>query len=243
MSQVSAPHHPPDDEVSDDQDGHTHNKHDRDGRPTVKPPAKLPYQQLTVLAICRLADPIALSSVFPYLPEMMEYFDVPEASVSKWAGITSAIFSLSQAITGVLWGRASDRFGRKPVILCGMTSIMIASVLFGFSRSLTWAIVTRAMSGACNGNVGLMRTAVAELVPQKELQPAAFAVMPLVWQIGTAVGPVMGGLLAKPVEKYPTLFGGSRLLREYPFALPNLVAAVFFLFGLVSGFLFLKVSV
>lgn len=81
---------------------------------------KLPIPQLFVLSICRFAEPIALTSVFPYLPEMIESFNVPKDAVSKWAGIASAVFSLSQAVTGVLWGRASDRYGRKPVILCAM---------------------------------------------------------------------------------------------------------------------------
>ena len=95
-----------------------------------KPKAhKLPIKQLFVLSICRFAEPIALTSVFPYLPEMIESFNVPKDAVSGWAGIASAVFSLSQAVTGVLWGRASDRYGRKPVILCAST--------LSFSRCLS----------------------------------------------------------------------------------------------------------
>ena len=171
---------------------------------------------------------------------MMESFNVPKNEVSKWAGITSAVFSLSQAATGIAWGRASDRFGRKPVILCAMICVMCTSLLFGFSRSLSMAIVARALTGASNGNVGIMRTVVAELVPWKELQPRAFSVMPLIWTIGSIFGPGFGGALANPAAKYPNVFGKSRLLRAYPFALPNIVAAGFFVFGLAVGFLFLK---
>ncbi|KAL9029576.1 MAG: hypothetical protein Q9196_002206 [Gyalolechia fulgens] len=134
---------------------------------------KLPVQQLVILALCRLADPISFSSVFPYLPEMIESFGVPENEVGRWAGITAAVFSLSQAATGIAWGRASDRFGRKPVILAGMICVMSTGLLFGFSRNLPMAIVARSLAGASNGNVGILRTTVAELVPQKELQPRA----------------------------------------------------------------------
>ena len=202
--------------------------------------AKLPIQQLAILSICRFAEPIALSSVFPYLPEMIESFDVPKNDVSKWAGICAAVFSLSQATTGILWGRASDRFGRKPVILCAMFCIMCTSLLFGFSRSLIWAITARSLAGASNGNVGTMRTTVAEMVPQKELQPRAFSVLPLVWTIGSIFGPAFGGALADPAKKYPSLFGKSRLFQKFPFALPNVVSSVFFLVGLTVGGLFLK---
>ena len=200
----------------------------------------LPVQQLVILSICRFAEPIALTSVFPYLPEMIESFGVSKNDVSMWAGITSAVFSLSQATTGILWGRASDKFGRKPAILCAMLCIMITSIMFGFSKSLPRAIVVRALTGAGNGNVGTMRTTVAELVPQKELQPRAFSIMPLVWTIGSILGPAFGGALADPANKYPKVLGKNRFLRNFPFALPNIVAGSFFLIGLTVGFLFLK---
>ena len=165
---------------------------------------------------------------------------MPENSVSKWAGITSAVFSLSQAMTGILWGRASDRYGRKPAILCALSSAMCTSLLFGFSRSLTWAIVARSLAGASNGNVGILRTTVAEMVPWKELQPTAFSVMPLVWTIGSIFGPGFGGALANPAAQYPETFGKSEFFKRYPFALPNMVAAFFFMFSIIIGFFFLK---
>ncbi|KAL8935580.1 MAG: hypothetical protein Q9211_004624 [Gyalolechia sp. 1 TL-2023] len=200
---------------------------------------KLPVQQLVILALCRLADPISFSSVFPYLPEMIESFGVPENEVGRWAGITAAVFSLSQAATGIAWGRASDRFGRKPVILAGMICVMSTGLLFGFSRNLPMAIVARSLAGASNGNVGILRTTVAELVPQKELQPRAFSVMPLMWSIGSIFGPGFGGSLADPAAKLPHIFG-NRFFREFPYALPNMVASLFFFIGLIAGTLFLK---
>ena len=171
---------------------------------------------------------------------MIESFGIPKNQVSKWAGITSAVYSLSQAVTGIAWGWASDTFGRKPIILTGMTCIMTTSLLFGFSRSLLWAIIARSLTGASCGNVGVIRTMVAEMVPYKELQPRAFSVMPLVWTIGSIFGPGFGGALAKPASKYPDVFGGSGLFKTYPFAMPSFVGAAFFLVGLSVGTLFLK---
>jgi hypothetical protein len=134
------------------------------------------------------------------------------------------------------------KYGRKPIILLAMTCAMASSLLFGFSRSLKWAIASRAFSGASNGNVGILRTTVAEMVPQKSLQPRAFSLLPLVWQIGSIVGPVLGGALASPATKLPELFGKNEFLRKFPFALPNLVNGVVFTMGLLTGFLFLKES-
>ena len=171
---------------------------------------------------------------------MIESFNIPKNAVSKWAGITSAVFALSQAVTGILWGRASDQYGRKPLILLAMFCGMTTSLFFGFSRSLPWAIVARSLAGASNGNIGILRTIVAEMVPYKELQPTAFSIMPLIWTMGSIFGPAFGGALANPAKKYPMIFGNNEFLKKYPFALPNIVANVFFLFGIINGFLFLK---
>ena len=178
--------------------------------------------------------------IVPYLPEMIESFGVPKDQVSKWAGIASAVYSLSQGLTGIAWGWASDRFGRKPAVLAAMTCIMASSLLFGFSRNLVWAIVARSLGGASNGNVGIIRTMVAEMVPYKELQPRAFSIMPLVWLIGSIFGPSFGGALANPAQRYPRVFGDNSFFKAYPFALPNLVGAMFFLVGLSTGALFLR---
>lgn len=170
---------------------------------------------------------------------MIQSFNVPDDRVARWAGLMSAVFSLSQCLTGIAWGRASDRFGRKPIILLALTCTMISSIMFGFSKNLLWAFITRSLQGLSNGNVGIIRTAVAELVPQKELQPRAFSIMPLVWNIGSIFGPSFGGSLVHPVERYPDVFGRITLLKEYPFALPNLLISLLFLGGITSGFLFL----
>ncbi|CAD6442313.1 92c81509-f3a4-43ed-a67a-812f04ac4713 [Sclerotinia trifoliorum] len=203
-------------------------------------PAKLPVAQLTILAICRFAEPVALTSVFPYLPEMIESFGVEEKDVAKWAGITSAVFSLAQCITAIFWGRASDTFGRKPTILAGLTCTMILNIVWGMSVSLPMAIIARALQGAFNGNVGIIRTMVAEMVPQKELQPRAFSIMPLVWSLGSIFGPSFGGFFARPAQNFPNLFGNNRYFLNFPFALPNIIASFLFMIGITTGILFLR---
>lgn len=131
---------------------------------------------------------------------MIESFGVEKSQVAKWAGITSAVFSLAQSLTAIIWGRASDKYGRKPIILIGLFCTMCTSLLFGFSRNLAWAIAIRALSGGGNGNVGIIRTMVAEMVPEKELQPRAFSIMPLTWTIGSIFGPAFGGQVIYSLE-------------------------------------------
>lgn len=108
---------------------------------------------------------------------MIESFGVPQTHVAQWvwqmapsmqqtpfdadsyqAGITSAVFSLSQCLTCIWWGMASDIYGRKPVVLICLTCAMVSTLFFGFSTSLGWAIFARILSGISNANVGIVRT-------------------------------------------------------------------------------------
>ncbi|KAM0260787.1 hypothetical protein ACHAQJ_002553 [Trichoderma viride] len=205
-----------------------------------KSKAKLPVQQLAILAVARFAEPLAYTSVWPYLPEMIRGFGVKRDEVAKWAGVTSSVFSICQSITAVPWGKASDRFGRKPVLIYGLISTMICFIIWGMSTSLTMAITIRAIMGGGNGNVGIIRTMVAEMVTEKELQPRAFSIMPLVWSLGSVVGPAFGGFFAQPAKQFPDVFGGIELFKRFPYLLPNLLATVFFLISAASATLFLK---
>lgn len=232
-----------------------------EGQEEHKSEHKLPYRQLGILgeiladhtlatfqrlterdlAISRFAEPITLTSIFPYLPEMIESFHVDETNIAFWAGLTSAIFSLSQCLTAVPWGRASDHWGRKPVILLGLTCTMVTSLMWGFSTSLPIAVVARALQGGMNGNVGIIRTMVAEMCPWRELQPRAFSIMPLVWNLGSVLGPAFGGALSNPYHRGPKDDGSAdgRLLWKFPYALPNILGSCFFLVGIITGILFL----
>jgi MFS family permease len=68
----------------------------------------------------------------------------------------------------MLWGRWSDRAGRKNLIMIGLFGTMLSSVGFGFSKSFWNALVFRMMGGALNGNLGVMRTMISEIVREKK---------------------------------------------------------------------------
>ena len=173
---------------------------------------------------------------------MMESVGVRKNEIAKWVGISSAVVAGCQCIMAVPWGTFSDRIGRKYSILLGLTSTMLFSLVFGFSQSLTTLLISRAFLGLMNGNVGIIRTMVAELVREKELQPLAFSMMPLVWSIGSIFGPAFGGALANPAVKHPEIFGNWEIFKKYPFALPNILSAILFVIGITTGFLFLEVG-
>lgn len=93
-----------------------------------------------------------MTSVYPYLPEMIKSFGIPENNVAKWAGLVGSTFSISQSLFAVPWGRVSDKIGRKPSVIIGLTVTMILFIVWGTASSLGMALVVRALMGAGNGN-------------------------------------------------------------------------------------------
>lgn len=61
------------------------------------------------------------------------------------------------------WGTLSDRIGRKPVLLLGLFGVACSALLFGLSRTFLWAVLARALAGALNGNVAVVKSVVGEV--------------------------------------------------------------------------------
>ncbi|RAH76409.1 permease of the major facilitator superfamily [Aspergillus japonicus CBS 114.51] len=202
---------------------------------------EFPTAQLFLLAICRIAEPIALTSIFPYSWVMVKDFNVADDNnASFYAGILVSTFSLCEALTGMFWGSLSDRVGRKPVLISGCFGTMASLLMVGFATNFWVALLGRALGGVLNGNIGVIQTMVGELVKNPEHEPRAYAIMPFFWSIGTIIGPAIGGLLAKPAEGYPTFFSQNGLFGIFPFLLPNLVCSALLLCSIMFCWLLLK---
>ncbi|CAA7266807.1 unnamed protein product [Cyclocybe aegerita] len=114
---------------------------------------------------------------------------------------------------------------------------MLSMLLFGLSRTLVTLILSRAFCGLLNGNIGVMKTALGELTDATN-RAEAFALMPAVWAFGATMGPLLGGSLSRPADRFPVVFA-SNFWKKFPYFLPCVATASYvFAVLLITGLFF-----
>jgi MFS family permease len=116
-------------------------------------------------ALIRVAEPIALTSIFPYAWKLVLHYEIGnENDAAFWAGILIAAFSLAEALTGMFWGSLSDQIGRKKVLIFGSSGTMLSLLIVGFAPNFWVALFGRIVGGLLNGNVGVIQVSILSKV-------------------------------------------------------------------------------
>lgn len=152
--------------------------------------------QLLILTLSRLSEPLTQTSLGSYIFYQLKSFDpsLPDSTISYQAGMIHAAFPAAQFLTAILWGRFADseHGGRKRVIWIGLLGTMLSMIGFGFSHSFPMAVSFRCLGGVLNGNIGVMRTMISEIIKEKKYQSRAFIILPMTFNIGVIIGPILG---------------------------------------------------
>ena len=119
-------------------------------KPMIKK-TPLPWRELITLLIILATESIAFQYLFPFVPFMVRGFGIEEQDVGYYSGWIASSFMTGQFISSIFWGRMSDIIGLKPVLMIGMTFTSITVFLFGWSKSLEWALAVRFIGGLFNG--------------------------------------------------------------------------------------------
>ncbi|KAJ5576423.1 hypothetical protein N7535_003349 [Penicillium sp. DV-2018c] len=199
-----------------------------------------PTGQILLLCYARTVEPLAFFSIFPYVAQMVqENGNLADEDVGFYSGLIESMFSLTQAIVMIFWGRAADRFGRKPGLVISLFGVTITTILFGLAKTIPQMILFRCCAGVFAGTIVTIRTMIAEHSTQAT-QAKAFSWFAFTGNLGIFIGPLLGGALADPVRQYPSVFGNVHFLERYPYMLSGLAVALVGLGAAVTTALFVE---
>ncbi len=105
---------------------------------------------IALIAVC-FVDMIGLMIVAPLLP----FFAVRLGAAPSLVGPLVSSFAVAQLLASPLWGRISDRYGRRPVLLIGLAASATAYLIFGFANALWLLFVCRLVQGFGGGTTGV----------------------------------------------------------------------------------------
>ncbi|MCS7167361.1 MAG: MFS transporter [Gemmatales bacterium] len=143
-------------------------------------------------------DLLGFGLVLPLLPVYADQLmpDYPTLMRNVLIGLLMASFSAMQFIFAPWWGRASDWFGRRPILLVGLAGSVFCYGLFALAswcRSVALLFVARIGAGICGATIGTAQAVIADCTPP-ERRAAGMAWIGMAFGIGFTIGPVIGAL-------------------------------------------------
>jgi multidrug resistance protein len=134
---------------------------------------------------------IGLTMIVPILP----FFARDAGASATTVGLLISAFSLAQLVVSPVWGRSSDRYGRRPVILAGLVVTSLAYIIFAFARSVELLLLSRIIQGLGGGTIGVVQAYVAD-TSTPEQRTRSLGWLSAVTSLGAVAGPAFGSLLA-----------------------------------------------
>ncbi len=143
------------------------------------------------LWIAIFMDVLGYTLLIPLFPTIKVLFSATNFQVAALMSV-NAFFTI---IFGLLLGKLSDKFGRKPILLISQIGTLVGFVVFAFSNSLTMLYISRIIDGCFGGNFPVCKAIVSDSVPFKD-RSKQMANISVVFALSNVIGPGMCGLLS-----------------------------------------------
>jgi DHA1 family bicyclomycin/chloramphenicol resistance-like MFS transporter len=158
----------------------------------------IPKRSAAVLAIIILLNALPALATDMYLaalPEMSIELDAPVSLLN----LNLILFFLFYGIGLLLWGPLSDKYGRRPTLIVGMTAFVIFSVLCGLSTNVYELIIFRALQGIFGGVAVAVSTAMVRDIYDGHQRERAFAMVSMMMALGPVIAPIVGAALLQVI--------------------------------------------
>jgi DHA1 family tetracycline resistance protein-like MFS transporter len=147
--------------------------------------------QMPTLFLIVFVDLIGFGLVIPLLP----FYALRFAASPQEVTALMAVYSLMQLFTAPLWGKLSDRVGRRPVLMVSMAASVCAYLWIGSATALWMLFAARGLAGACAGNIAAAQAYIADITKPED-RAKGMGLIGAAFGLGFITGPALAGFLA-----------------------------------------------
>jgi MFS family permease len=177
----------------------------------------LKTSRLAILFVTVLVDMIGFGIVLPLLPFYAEEFGATPLQVT----LLIASFAATQFVAVPVWGRVSDRLGRRPFIVAGLFASAVSYLIFGLAGSLATLFISRIAAGAAGGTISVAQAYVADTTGPED-RAHGLGMLGAASGLGILIGPAIGGYFSGFGYHVPGFIAAG-------LCAANGIAAIFFL--------------
>jgi MFS transporter, DHA1 family, tetracycline resistance protein len=149
-------------------------------------------------------DLLGFSLIIPLLPYYAQTFNASDTTV----GLLLASYAAAQLIGAPLLGRASDRLGRKPILIVSIFGTFLSFLIFGFATSLLVLFVSRILQGLTGGNLSVAQAYITDITDAKS-RNRGLGMIGAAFGFGFIIGPALGGLLSNISYSLPAFVAAA----------------------------------
>jgi len=170
-------------------------------------------KRLSVLMAVCFVDMLGLMLVAPLMAFYAKRMDAADWMV----GPLISAFAVAQLISSPIWGKVSDRYGRRPAMIIGLSASAIAYAIFGFATSLWMLFASRLVQGLGGGTTGVAQAYVADTMAPAE-RAKALGWISAATSAGVMIGPVIGSVARRFGTEVPGMVAAGLMLLTVVFA-------------------------
>jgi multidrug resistance protein len=170
-------------------------------------------KRLSVLMIVCFVDMMGLMLVAP----LMAFYAKRMHAADWMVGPLISSFAVAQLVSSPLWGKLSDRYGRRPAMIIGLSASAIAYAIFGYATSLWMLFASRVVQGLGGGTTGVAQAYVADTMAPAE-RAKALGWISAATSAGVMIGPVIGSVARSFGTEVPGMVAAVLMLVTVVFA-------------------------
>jgi multidrug resistance protein len=165
---------------------------------------------LAIIFVTVFIDLLGFGIIIPLLPFYAESFGANALTI----GLLGTSFSLMQFLFSPIWGRWSDRIGRKPIIMVGLMGSCVSYLTLALATSLTLVFVARIIGGIAGANIPAAQAYIADVTTPAN-RAKGMGMVGAAFGLGFIFGPAIGGVLSRFSPETPMWFASALCLGNF----------------------------